>query len=392
MAITAAAPAAWQRIGSIEHRPVNVACDVINGVKVASSSGIGQPENLVSTDVASSSRVEAGASEVIFDLGHLASINLASLVNDGAEGRVALSASVDQKAWNNLGQSVFTPADREVLVKFATSQAKYVRLQFDLSKGGTTRSLAVYGTATERDFDFGNAEPTTITDGLGNAQVIYVDPNPSGSDDTAAKYNRFDFPESPERFRTVIYDFGRDRPLTEIGSVHSARPVRLYAYTFKDKALPEKEDWRGRMSFDPAIFETQKPDLVVEDAKGVGYAKAKLDKAVSARYLALRWEPDFNPPAFSVFRIVNRLAGQPNKANYRPGGTGNAAGGGQNTGGTSGQDGQTTGDAASMSVTNPFAFTSGGFGGSGSSANPNQNNNNNNQSARPRPRPRPRSP
>ena len=181
MAITAAAPAAWQRIGSIEHRPVNVACDVINGVKVASSSGIGQPENLVSTDVASSSRVEAGASEVIFDLGHLASINLASLVNDGAEGRVALSASVDQKAWNNLGQSVFTPADREVLVKFATSQAKYVRLQFDLSKGGTTRSLAVYGTATERDFDFGNAEPTTITDGLGNAQVIYVDPNPSGS-------------------------------------------------------------------------------------------------------------------------------------------------------------------------------------------------------------------
>lgn len=394
--LAASAEAAWQRIGALDHRPVDLASESISGTSIASSSGIGQPENLISDDVALVSRVGTGSSELVVNVGHLANIHLAAIMNDGVEGRLAVSGSVDQKTWNNLGEAVFTPADREVAIKFASSQAKYVRLQFDLSKGGTVRSLSVYGSTTAREFAVAPGGPSDSSavnagGGLGGAQIVYIDPNPSGSDEMAAKYNRFDFPESPDRFRTVIYDFGSDRFITEVGSVHSARPVRFYAYTFKDKQFPEKEDWRGRMSFDPSVFETQKPDLVVDDPQGVGYVKGTLGKAVSARYVALRWEPDFNPPRFQVGRVAVTIKSK-GKASFQPG-AGTGAGGGQSgTDGSDGQSGQTVGDSAVMAVTNPFAFTSGGFGGGGSVSNPNQGNGNNNQTPRPRPRPRPRSP
>lgn len=397
---TATANAAWQRLGGSDKRPVDLASTSISDVSVQGSSGVGQPENMISDDVAASSLVGAGSSEATFSLGRQTNIHLVGITNDGAEGRIAIAGSVDQKAWTNLGQSVFTPADRLVNVKFASAQVKYVKLQFDLAKGGTIRALELFGNETGDDFtmeDGAPGDPSTadVGGGLGGTRIIYIHPDAKGPDELATKYNRFDFPESEERFRTIIYDLGKERIISELGSVHSARPVRFYAYTFRDQQLPEKEDWRGRMSFDPTVFDTRKPDLVVEDNQGRGHLTAKLNKPVSARYIAMRWEPDFNPPAFTIsgakIKVKSKGKAKP-KNTTAGGGAGAGAVGGE---GGNNNSGNNTGDAAQPAVTNPFAFTSAGFGGGGGTGGVNQPNNNsggNQSSARPRPRPRPRSP
>ncbi len=388
---TTSASAAWQRIGGLDKRPTDLASTSINDVSVSSSSGgIAQPENLLSDNVALSTRLEAGSSEVVIRVHRQTDIFRVAFANDGVEGRVAILASADEKNWTPVTQSVFTSADRQVTAKFANVQSKYLKLQFDLAKGGSVRALSVFSTDSEEDFPVQDGAPdaphsVNIAGGLGGTRVIYIHPNTSGSEDLGVKYNRFEFPESPEKFRTVIYDFGHERQVSEVGSVHSTRPVRLYAYTFRDRELPEKEDWRGRMSFDPTAFDTQKPAAVVEDSKGSGYAKARFDRSVRARYVALRWEPDFNPPGFGV-SAVTILVKTTSNATF------NAAGAGANTNPNTqtdenGNKDGTQGDAATTAVTNPFAFTSGGSGsgsgtgGTGTTVAPPP-------AARPTPRPR----
>jgi hypothetical protein len=72
---------------------------------------------------------------------------------------------------------------------------------------------------------------------------------------------------------------------------YSQRPVRIEVFAFDQ--LPEKKDWRGKLTLDPAVFDTIKPVAVGEDAKGVGHIKITPSKPVSARYIALRFEPNY---------------------------------------------------------------------------------------------------
>ncbi len=347
--------AAWQRLGGLDKRPVNVADASIEGTKVSSSSGIGQPENLLAFNPASSSKLPAGTSHAVISLNRQVVSNYVTFVVDGAEGRVSVSSSGDQQAWAPLSQAVFTAADRSVTMRFAGAQAKYVRLEFDLSKAGTVRSLGIYGTDTDYDYKVRESKdspgPMNVGGALGGSRVIYVNPSPEGGDELAEKYNKFEFPESGDKFRTVIYDLGQPRTLTEIGSVHSPRPVRLTAYTFE--TLPEKEDWRHRLSFDPSVFESMKPVATVDDTRGLGYIKAKLAKSVRARYIALRWEPDFNPPGFSVSSVSVGASGL-SAGKYAPGEGGPGAGANGNGAGGNGQNGNANGNGNNPSDPNWF--------------------------------------
>jgi len=226
-------------------------------------------------------------------------------VNDGIEGRATLSASADKNGWAVLEEKVFSAADRTVEFKFAGMQAKYVKLELALSKGGIIRNLQFFGAATDKGYavkqsaDGKEGKPMDLINGLGGARVVYAAPKPANGLDTAITYNQFAFPESDEKYRTIIYDFGQLRILNEFASVHSPRPVRFEVFAFDN--LPEKEDWRGRMAFDPSDFNNAKPVAVAEDTRGTGNLKAKPAKAVKTRYLAMRWEPEFNPPDFQCY-------------------------------------------------------------------------------------------
>lgn len=297
--------AKWSRIPIIKEKPVDIA--VAGGhsrASLESSSGFGQVDALLTDDITKAATVSAGKSFAVINLGKPVLISQSSFTNDGIEGKATLSASADKNGWAVLEEKVFSAADRTVEFKFAGMQAKFIKLEFALSKGGMLRNLSFFGSQTDKGYAVKQSKngtggkPMNLIGGLGGARVIYAAPRPANGMDTAVTFNKFSFPESDEKYRTIIYDFGQLRILNEFGSVHSPRPVRFEVFAFDN--LPEKEDWRGRLAFDPAQFNAAQPVAVAEDTQGLGTLKAKPAKAVKTRYLALRWEPDFNPPDFQA--------------------------------------------------------------------------------------------
>jgi hypothetical protein len=290
--------AAWQRLPSLQERPIELAVGSINGTRIESSKNIGQVSALLSDMVTDAATLSAGSSEVVIDLGRQVILERVSLHNNNGEGKMAVSASADNSRWVPLGQMVFSAADSELAIPFAGIQGKYVKVEFELSRGAVIRNFEVWGGLAGGDNSKVTGTLTNMATSLAGARVIYIDPTPKGGTDNASQYGSFSFPESSDKYRTVIYDLGRPRVLNEFGSVHSPRPVRLEVFAFSE--LQEKEDWRGRRSFDASSLDSMEPVASVDDREGRGYVKVKPSNAVTARYVALRWEPDFNPPAFVV--------------------------------------------------------------------------------------------
>lgn len=297
------ASAKWERLSSLEKRPIEVSSAAFAGTKIDSSQGIGRSDALISDDPVDAAVLSAGNSSAIISLAKQSVVDRVDFANDGIEGKVIVSASTDKSAWVNLGSEVFSPADRFVEVTFAGIQAKFLRIDFQLSRNGTIRNFQTYGGESDMDYtvtqsEDGSGKDVNFASGLGGARVVYASPKPQNGGDEAASYNKFNFPASDEKYRTIIYDLGQVRRLDEFGSVHSPRPVRFEVFTFDE--LPQKEDWRGRLTFDPAAFDSAAPVASAEDSRGLGYINAKPKESVRAQYVALRWEPDFNPPSFSV--------------------------------------------------------------------------------------------
>lgn len=298
--------AKWGRIPIMQEKPVNVAVKGTHtGTVIDSSSGVGQVDNLINqADVTLAATFGAGKSFFIIGFGKPLMISTSSFANDGIEGKVSLSASADKNGWAVLEEKVITAADRDVQFKFAGIQAKFLKFEFLLSKGGSARALSIMGGTTDRSYALKQdpsgqkGQPMNFIGGLGGARLVYAAPKPVNGIDSAATFNKFEFPESDEKYRTLIYDMGQIRIMSEFSSVHSPSPVRFEVFAF-DK-LPEKEDWRGRLAFDPADFNVAKPVVAYEDKLGTGHIKVKPNQPVKTRYLALRWEPDFNPPAFLI--------------------------------------------------------------------------------------------
>jgi hypothetical protein len=298
--------ASWTKLPGIPSRPVSIGSASL-GTKLLSSKGIEQADALIADDPTLAIKLPAGASEFVLDLGSQRVIENALFTDDTIEGKLVLSGSGDGKEWISLGQSLFTPADRLVQLSFAGTLVKFVKVEFSLLKGGTIRNFQLLGAATDKDFELKFDESgegdvkVNLATGLGGSRVVYAHPNPS-KDTEVTELGRaqakFSFPESDDKYRTIIYDMGSSRMMWDFGSVHSPRPVRFQVFTFEQ--LPEKEDWRGHLSFDQSALDSASPVATVEDHQGVGYTKTTFEKPVRARYVALRWEPDFNPPSFLI--------------------------------------------------------------------------------------------
>jgi hypothetical protein len=135
--------------------------------------------------------------------------------------------------------------------------------------------------------------------------------------------------------------------------------VRFEVFAFEK--LPEKEDWRGRLAFNPTDFQQREPVAAAEDTRGLGFLKAKPKDTVKSRYVALRWEPDFNPPNFSV--SAPKISGSGFPGGSRGGGGGGPGGGAASNPGHTGNGGNAVGDAGN-------AGNGGGTGGGGQGNNP----------------------
>ena len=296
------AAAKWSRVPGVEKRPVNMSL-VTAGTTISGSKGIAQSNGFILGDPLRPILLEAGKSEAVIKLVKQSFVEKASFVSDGLDGRVSAAMSTDGKAWKAPVSTVFTPTDRLINLDLGAAQGRYLRLEFELARGGTIRSFQLLGSHTERNYkvtqnEKGSGPMVNFASGIGGGRLIYINPESYAARSAASGTGPLSFPESDEKYRTAVYDFGQVRSLTEFGSVHSPRPVRLLVYAFD--TLPEKEDWRGRLAFDPTVFDNAEPVASAEDSQGTGTLKIKAKSTVKARYVAMRWEPDFNPPAFGV--------------------------------------------------------------------------------------------
>jgi hypothetical protein len=303
--------AKWSRIPSAETAPVNMSLGYV-GSTVDSSSGLSPASGLLTGDFSKPINVSAGKSEAVIKFAKQSMLKTASFVSEGLEGKVDAAVSADGKAWSQVATSVFASSDRQVKLNAGAAQGRYLRLQFELIHGGSIRGLEVYGslsTADTNQIEVGEDSPVNYASAFGGGRLIYVSPESFGSRNNATGGSGVSFPESSDKYRTAVYDLGQVRTMSKFGSVHSARPARMTVYAFD--VLPEKEDWRGRLTFDPTVFDTSTPVATGEDAQGSGVINITPNTSVKARYVAMRWEPDFNPPGFDVFDASAGGGGKP---------------------------------------------------------------------------------
>lgn len=295
----------WSRLPSSVSHSVNMSL-VSAGTTVASAQGLAPSSGLILGDPLRPVRVASGQSEAILKLVRQSTVEKVSFVGEGLEGTITASLSSDGKTWKNKVSKSVNSIDHAIHLSLGVAQGIYVRLQFDLHRGGIIRSFQLLGSHSDASYKVtqtndGHGAKVNFASGIGGGRLIYINPEDYSSRNLAATTSEISFPESNDKYRTAVYDLGQVRSLTEFGSVHSPRPMRIQVYTFE--TLPEKEDWKGRLAFDPSALDKVNPVVSGEDAVGKGVIQIKTKAAVKARYVAVRWEPDFNPPALVVSTI-----------------------------------------------------------------------------------------
>jgi len=285
------ASAAWQRLPNSGDRPADLASKAMPATTIVSSEGIGKSAALLSDEVTDVATLSAGKSSAIIQLSGQQIIDMASFVNSGAEGKVTLSGSANGREWGVLSQEVFSSGDRYVSASFAGAQVKFIKIDFDLSSGGYISSFETLGGLSGGDFNVGDAS-SNLAGSVGGARPIYAHPAPSNVGEKDFDVNVFRFGKTDEKCRTVIYDLGTPRKVSSFSSSYSVgRPVRIDAFAFD--TLPEQKDWRGKLTLDPAIFDQVRPVASGEDSRGLGMLKITPSKSVTAQYIAIRFEPNY---------------------------------------------------------------------------------------------------
>jgi hypothetical protein len=286
----ASASAESARLPYSEKVPMNLANKAIPGTAIQSSKGIGNPENLLSSGSANTSTLPSGKSEAVVKLVGQHLITDIQFINDGAEGKVSASSSVDEKNWTPVGQVPFNSSTRLIPMRFAGVGARFIKVDFELTKGSTIRSFQLFGATTDKDYKFTVGGSTEA--GSGSPRPIYAFPTPVNVNEEDFKRNNFKFPKTKDRYRTIIYDLGDVRTIKEFSTAYSSRPTRLEVFTFEQ--LPEKKDWRGKLTFDPANLDKIKPVASGVDSRGEGHLLVKPEKPIKAQYVAMRYEPNYN--------------------------------------------------------------------------------------------------
>ena len=287
--------AAWQRLPSSD-APINLANQGILGAKIQSSASIGNAGALLNESTLEAAKVPSGASSVVITLGAQEVVEDVSFINEGVSGTVTVSCSTDMNQWTSLAQAGFDAGERVVALKFAGAQAKYVKLSFNASNGASIRSLSISGPSKVSDYKAvqvaEKGAEVDLSSGASGAKPIYMYPTPSNAGETDGARQSFKFPKTTERFRTVVYDLGSTRTIKKFSAAYSRVPTRLDVFAFE--SLPEKKDWRGKLTLDPAIFDTTPIVASGEDAVGKGQMQLSPKQPVKARYVALRFEPNYD--------------------------------------------------------------------------------------------------
>ena len=276
----------------------------------------------------------SGSTTLLVSFAKIENVDSISFLNRGAKGDVKIAISsaklpADNPQWHDVSQQELT--SDAVKAKLGPSEAKYVRLIFDVTEPGRIAGFGVYCTATVSDFTMARPRKLNVqekpdsfglisyslTDLHAKARALYVS---SGEDLKQANTMIDGQPTTSFTFAptdvvpTAIIDLGKNTTLRRISALYSSRPGSIDFFVLR--SLPGSgrettaENAPKTLHFDDSTVADLKPvGSVVDDGSG----RAAIDfPETTGRYIMLKWNPkEQQDTPFSVAEVATFGGNQP---------------------------------------------------------------------------------
>ena len=285
----------------------------------------------------------SGASTVLVTLPKIENVDNVAFLNDGTRGDVSIATSsaklsADSPQWHNVTQQELS-AD-SVKAKIGPSEAKYVKLTFNVTEPGRIAGFGVYSTPTVADFTMPRQRKLSaqdhsesfalisynFTDLHAKARALYVssgsdlrEANNMIDDQTGTSYSFAASDATP----TAVVDLGKVCTLRRLSAIFSPRKGSIHFYVLQ--SLPGVgPDNRVRVNTSGTVAGRKGASEILPESltvtsealaqvKPVGMVmtegsegRASVDfPSTSGRYVMVKWNPaEQGETSFSVAEIA----------------------------------------------------------------------------------------
>src|ERR1700736_5267134 len=249
-----------------------------------------------------------GTKTLVISLSKIENIDSISFLNHGVKGNVAISTSnaklpADSPQWHTVSQPDLT--GDAVKTKVGPSEAKYVKLTFNVNQPGRIAALGVYSTPTVAAFTMPRPRKLNVdhsdslalisynlTDVHSKARALYVS---SGDDVKQANNMIDDQPSTTYSFApadnapTAVIDLGKGTKLSRISTLYSPRQGNVEFFVFESLPGARQENAPKTLKLDDAaLANLRSVGLVMDDGTG----RAAIDfPETTGRYVMVKWAP-----------------------------------------------------------------------------------------------------
>jgi hypothetical protein len=262
-----------------------------------------------------------GSKTVLVSLSQIEQIDTISFLNHDVKGDVTISTSnaklpPDSPQWHMVSQQEL--AGDAVKAKVGPSEAKYIKLTFNVTQPGRIASLGVYSMPTVAAFTMPRARKHNVnqTDSFGlisynltdvhaKARALYV----SSGDDVKGANNMIDDQPSTaytfassDTFPTAMIDLGKVTRLRRISALYSPRPGNVEFFVLESLPASHPENAPKTLKLDDAASASMKSVGLVMD-NGTGHAAVDFPET-TGRYVMVKWSPATQDAPFSVSEIA----------------------------------------------------------------------------------------
>ena len=262
----------------------------------------------------------AGSSTLLIALPKIENIDSLAFANSGAKGSVTIATSnaklaADSPQWQKAAEQEIS--SETVKAKIGPSEAKYVRLTFNMTEPGEIAGFGLYATPAVSDFTkprTATANDDSVSLGLisynrtdmhSKARALYVS---SGGDLKQANNMIDEQTDTTYSFAaedgtpTTVIDLGKASTVRRLSAVYAPRAGKMEFYVLQSLphaggAAPET------LTLDDAIFATMTPVGASNDDGSAGRASVEFPET-SGRYVMVRWVPAQQGDSFTLAEIA----------------------------------------------------------------------------------------
>lgn len=270
---------------------------------------------LLAGDPTSGYTIGNGSTTILVSLARIENIDSVSFLDQGAKGHVTIAVSnaklsADSPQWSTIAEQDLT--GDAVTAKIGPSEAKYLKLTFNITEPGRIADLGVYSTSTVAAFTMPRPKSENLamvnynlTNLHAKARAVYV----SSGDDVKQANNMIDDQPgtvynfaTPDAAPTAVVDLGKVTKLRRISALYSPGRGTLDFYVLQSLPGGAQTASAKSMQLDDAAFAGMQR---VGSANGDDSGRAAVDfSETTGRYILVKWTPTEPGTAFSVAEIA----------------------------------------------------------------------------------------